>query len=196
MDQQAISIISIYFGCKRNRNIRMIHVCMESLSVFSSTGLRRSWTSPAVRHPLGHLESFRLRSYDRWKGGRSTGPLTVVTLRFLKMVHHILPALKLTACPWKWMVGILLSYWGGLFSDSHHRFTWHLTQVSQVQVALNIEKFCKIQFSGVISLLGMVSCVFVSNMILLVTALLGVDGPNLEKVVEMGWSRHLYNRLQ
>ena len=27
-----------------------------------------------------------------------------------------LPSLKLTARPWKWMVGILLSYWGGLFS--------------------------------------------------------------------------------
>ena len=29
-----------------------------------------------------------------------------------------LPSLKLTACPWKWMVGILLPYWDGLFSGA------------------------------------------------------------------------------
>ena len=29
-----------------------------------------------------------------------------------------LPSCKLTARPWKWMVGILLSYWGGLFSGA------------------------------------------------------------------------------
>ena len=28
------------------------------------------------------------------------------------------PSLKLTVRPWKWMVGILLSYWGGLFSGA------------------------------------------------------------------------------
>ncbi len=28
------------------------------------------------------------------------------------------PSLKLTACPYKWMVGILLSYWGGIFSGA------------------------------------------------------------------------------
>ena len=29
-----------------------------------------------------------------------------------------LPSLKLTARTWKWMVGILLSYWDGLFSGA------------------------------------------------------------------------------
>ncbi len=31
---------------------------------------------------------------------------------------NTVPSLKLTARTWKWMVGILLSYWGGLFSDA------------------------------------------------------------------------------
>ena len=29
-----------------------------------------------------------------------------------------IPSLKLTACPWKWMVGILVSFWDGLFSGA------------------------------------------------------------------------------
>ena len=34
------------------------------------------------------------------------------------VINGVIPSLKLTARPYKWMVGILLSYWGGLFSGA------------------------------------------------------------------------------
>ncbi len=35
-----------------------------------------------------------------------------------KLFEQKIPSLKLTARPWKWMVGILVSFWDGLFSGA------------------------------------------------------------------------------
>ena len=42
----------------------------------------------------------------------------MVPLKDVKFTTFSLPSLKLTVRTWKWMVGILVSFWDGLFSDA------------------------------------------------------------------------------
>ena len=56
-----------------------------------------------------------------------------------KLAKHEIPPLKLTARPWKWVVVILLSYWGGLFSGAmlvsgrvnYQSLNWYSRRISE-----------------------------------------------------------------
>ena len=59
-----------------------------------------------------HVWRAQCGAFSSWKGGTKWVELNK------KYCVEAIPSLKLTVRPKKWMVGILLSYWGGLFSGA------------------------------------------------------------------------------
>ena len=91
-----------------------------------------------------------------YKWGVTNYLLTGMILQVGLKKKRWLPSLKLTACPWKWMVGRWVSFWGGNFSAAMLNFgrviSWwfqHIwkKKISQIgscpQVGLKIKKDLK-----------------------------------------------------
>ncbi len=104
--------------CEQARDSEWENCCLreEILEFRSSQHLKNTWAPGNESKKTHQPKACLSRWFSGWNFPSLVGDVTVVPWRVKKCE---LPSLKLTVRPWKWMVGILLSYWGiGLFSGT------------------------------------------------------------------------------